>query len=59
MKHDDNEGIIIQTLFQVGMKWENVGGCREQYNHYGNEIEANKEACSGACTNTMDIDVKS
>ena len=38
---------------------EGVDGIREQNSLYGNEIEANKETNSGACTNTMDIDIKS
>ena len=51
-KRDDNERRGLQTLFQMGMKGEKVGGLREQDSLYGNEIEANKEANSGACTNT-------
>ena len=38
---------------------ESVGGSREQDSLYGNEIDANKETNSGACTNTMDIDINS
>ena len=36
---------------------ESVAGSREQDSLYGNEIEANKETNSRACTNMMDIDV--
>ena len=38
---------------------ESVDVSREQDSLYGNEIEANKEANSGACTNTMNIDINS
>ena len=38
---------------------ESVDGSREQNCLYGNAIKANKETNSGACTNTMDIDINS
>ena len=57
-KYDDNER-RLHTLFQVGMKGENVGGCREQESLYRNAIETNKETNPGACTNMMDIDINS
>ena len=49
---------MIQTQFQVGIK-KNRDDSREQDSLYGNEIEANRETNSGACTNTMDIDINS
>ena len=36
---------------------ESVGGSREKESRYGNKMEANRETTSGACTNTMDIDI--
>ena len=38
---------------------ESVDGSREQDSLYENEIEPSKETNSGACTNTMDIDINS
>ena len=65
----------MQTLFQCGIKkgqydfkkytdanleeGESVGNSRDQDSLYGNEIEANKNTNSEACTNIMDIDINS
>jgi len=36
---------------------ESVGGNREKESRYGNKMEAKRKTTSGACTNTMDMDI--
>ena len=49
---------VVETYSDINLKeGQKVGGCREYDSRYGSEIEINKETDSGACTNSLHIDI--
>ena len=54
MKNQDDVETYMEALLDEGAS---VDGSREQDSLHGNEIEANRETNSGACTNAMDKDI--